>query len=140
MLSGEFKHTLDPKNRLFIPSKHRDELGLSFVVVRSIRGNCLKVFSMTEWEKYIAPIKELPRKISEDTLRYLNRNATQAVPDAQGRIVLPAGLVEHAQITKGAVIVGCGDYAEIWSEELYDKTVEEEDKEAIREALEACGL
>ena len=140
MLSGEYTHTLDAKNRLFIPAKHREELGSVFVVVRSIRGNCLKVFSMTEWEKFVAPIKALPRKTSEDTLRFLNRNAAQVSPDSQGRILLPVGLVEHAQITKGAVVVGCGDYSEIWSEELYAKQIEEEDQEAIRIALEECGL
>ena len=26
MLSGEFRHSIDPKNRLFIPAKHREEL------------------------------------------------------------------------------------------------------------------
>lgn len=140
MLSGEYIHTLDAKNRLFIPAKHREELGSVFVVVRSIRGNCLKVFSMSEWEKFVAPIKALPRKTSEDTLRFLNRNAAQVSPDSQGRILLPPGLVEHAQIVKGAVVVGCGDYSEIWSEELYARQIEEEDQEAIRLALEECGL
>ena len=140
MLSGEYIHTLDAKNRLFIPAKHREELGSVFVVVRSIRGNCLKVFSMSEWEKFVAPIKALPRKTSEDTLRFLNRNAAQVSPDSQGRILLPPGLVEHAQIVRGAVVVGCGDYSEIWSEELYARQIEEEDQEAIRLALEECGL
>ena len=73
-------------------------------------------------------------------MRFLNRNAAQVSPDAQGRIVLTQGLIDHAQIEKNAVIVGCGDYAEIWSESLYALSVEQEDQEAIRESLEACGL
>ena len=140
MLSGEFKHTLDPKKRLFIPAKHREELGESFMVARSIRDNCLKVYSMSEWDKYIEPILKMDRKDSEVILRTLHRNAAQVSPDAQGRIVLTQGLIEHAQIEKNAVIVGCGDYAEIWSESLYNISVEQEDQEAIRESLEACGL
>ena len=140
MLSGEFNHSLDAKNRMFIPAKHREALGSSFMVVRSIRGNCIKVYSMEEWENFLTPIKQLPRKTAEDTFRFLHRNAAQVTPDSQGRILLPQGLVDHAQIVKGAVVVGCGDYAEIWSEELYAATVEAEDQEAIREALEACGL
>ena len=27
VLTGEFRHTVDAKNRLFIPAKHREELG-----------------------------------------------------------------------------------------------------------------
>ena len=113
MLSGEFRHSVDPKNRLFIPAKHRDELGETFMVVRSLRENCLKVYSMGEWEKYIEPIMKLDRKDSELILRSLHRNASQVTPDSQGRIVLPASLLEHAQIQKDAVVVGqrklCGN-------------------------------
>lgn len=140
MLYGEFNHTVDAKNRMFVPAKYREELGETFVIFRSIRGNYIKMLSLGEWENYIAPIKALPRKNAEETLRFLNRNAAQVSPDAQGRIVLTQGLVEHAQIEKNAVIVGCGDYAEIWSESLYNLCVQEEDREAIRESLEACGL
>ena len=68
MLSGEFKHTLDPKKRLFIPAKHREELGESFMVARSIRDNCLKVYSMSEWDNYIAPILKMDRKYRSQSL------------------------------------------------------------------------
>ena len=140
MLSGEFNHTLDAKNRIFIPAKQREELGESCMVVRSIRGNCIKVYSMSEWENFLAPIKQLPRKTAEDTFRFLHRNAAQVSPDSQGRILLPQGLVDHAQILRDAVVVGCGDYSEIWSKENYERTLEAEDQDAIREALEAAGL
>ena len=140
MLSGEFKHTLDPKKRLFIPAKHREELGESFMIARSIRDNCLKVYSMPEWDKYIEPILKMDRKDSEVILRTLHRNAAQVSPDAQGRIVLPTSLIEHAKIVKGAVVVGCGTYAEIWSEEEYSATIEEENFADIRAALESFGL
>ena len=140
MFTGEFNHSLDSKNRIFIPSKHREELGETFMAVRSIRENCIKVYSMAEWDNFLKPIMELPRKTSEATLRFLHRNASQVTPDSQGRILLPTGLVEHAEIKKNAVIVGCGNYAEIWSEENYNKSIEAEDIDAIRMALEEAGL
>ena len=140
MLSGEFRHILDTKNRLFIPAKHREELGESFMIVRSIRENCLQVYSMEEWEKYIEPIKKMDRKDSERILRTLHRNAVNVSADTQGRVTLSTSLIEHAQITKGAVVVGCGTYAEIWSEEIYEKALEEEDLEDIKSVLESFGL
>ena len=140
MLSGEFKHTLDPKKRLFIPAKHREELGESFMVARSIRDNCLKVYSMSEWDKYIEPILKMDRKDSEVILRTLHRNAAQVSPDAQGRIILPVSLIEHAKIVKGAVVVGCGTYAEIWAEEEYELTLESENLDDIKSVLESFGL
>ena len=140
MLSGEYKHALDPKKRLFIPAKHREELGESFMVVRSIRGNCLKVYSMSEWDKYIEPIIKMDRKDSEVILRTLHRNAAQVSPDAQGRIVLPTSLIEHANIKKSAFVVGCGTYAEIWAEEEYSIAIEEENFADMRATLESFGL
>ena len=140
MLSGEFRHILDTKNRLFIPAKHREELGESFMIVRSIRENCLQVYSMEEWERYIEPIKRMDRKDSERILRTLHRNAVNVSADTQGRVILSQSLVDHAQITKGAVVVGCGTYAEIWSEEIYEKALEAEDLEDIKSVLESFGL
>ena len=140
MLSGEFRHLVDTKNRLFIPAKHREELGESFMIVRSIRENCLQVYSMEEWERYIEPIKRMDRKDSERILRTLHRNAVNVSADTQGRVILSQSLVEHAQITKGAVVVGCGTYAEIWSEEIYEKALEAEDLDDIKSVLESFGL
>ena len=140
MFTGEFNHNVDSKNRIFIPAKYREGLGETFIVVRSIRDNCIKVYSMEEWDNFLKPIMELPRKTSEATLRFLHRNASQVTPDSQGRILLPVGLVEYAQIIKNAIVVGCGSYAEIWSEENYNKAVEDEDQEAIKLALEEAGL
>ena len=140
MLSGEFKHSIDAKNRLFIPAKHREELGETFMVAKSVRENCLKIYSLEEWDRYIEPIVKMERKNSEAILRALHRNASQVSPDAQGRIVLPAALVEYASIEKGAVVVGCGKYAEIWSEEAYEAMVGDEDMADMKALLESYGL
>ena len=140
MLSNNFRHNVDAKNRLFVPAKYREELGETFVVSQSIRGNYLKIYSHAEWERYIAPIKLLPRKTSEEALRFLIGNSIEVSPDGQGRIILPNTMLQFASITKGTVIIGCGDYAEIWAEESYDNNQAEQDMEAMRAALEDCGL
>ena len=140
MLTGEYKHALDPKKRLFIPAKHREELGPSFIIVRDIRESCLKVYSEENWQAFIAPIKQMKRADSEKILRFLYRDAVTAEPDSQGRVILNATLIEHAKIIKDAVVVGCGDYSEIWSAEEYDRIVTDEDADELREALEAMGL
>ena len=140
MLTGEYRHAIDPKKRLFIPAKHREVLGTSFIIVRDIRESCLKVYSEENWQAFIAPIKQMKRADSEKILRFLYRDAVTAEPDSQGRVMLNATLIEHAKIIKDAVVVGCGDYSEIWSAEEYDRIVGDEDADELREALEAMGL
>ena len=148
MLSGEYSHSLDAKNRVSVPAKLRDELGEDFMIVRSVRGNCLRFYSATAWREYIEPLKKLPRKVAEDTFWFLYRDAAQVTPDSLGRVLIPNGLLEFAGIApkaeegsnRGLVIVGCGDFGEIWSEQNYDKRVSEIDVDAIRRALEESGL
>lgn len=140
MLTGEFRHNLDSKNRLFIPAKMREELGDSFIIARDMRGKRLKLYSIAGWEEYIAPIKAQERKIAEKALRYLHRNAQQVSPDSQGRVLIGEGLISYAEIEKEAVIVGCSEYAEIWSASLYDEEMAHEDISEICESLEKFGL
>ena len=140
MLTGEFRHSLDAKNRIFMPAKLREELGETFMIARDIREKCLKVYSLEGWAAYTAPIKEQPRQLAEQVMRLLHRSAAQVTPDSQGRVLLPPMLVEYAEIEKNAVVVGCSDYAEIWAAETYDAAMSEEDPEALCAALEALGL
>ncbi len=148
MLSGEYRHSLDAKNRVSVPAKLRDELGEDFMIVRSVRGNCLRFYSAGAWQEYIEPLKKLPRKVAEDTFWFLYRDAVQVTPDSLGRVLIPNGLLEFAGITPKAeegvtrtlMIVGCGDFGEIWSEENYEARVSGIDVDAIRRALEESGL
>ena len=140
MLGGEYRHALDPKNRIFIPAKLREELGAIFVVVKDLRERCLKIYSQAEWDKYIAPIQEQERKLQEKVLRFLNSSMAQVTPDSQGRIVLPKDLVQYSDIERDVVIVGCYSYAEIWAEESYNRMKEEEDVAEMIRDLEKLGL
>ena len=139
-LCGEFRHSLDAKNRLFIPAKFREELGESFVVAKLMRGECLRVCSAAEWDKYLEPIRNLNRKDSEKIVRALTKEAIQVSPDAQGRVVLSSALIEKAGLEKNAVIIGCNDYVEIWSEAAYQRMLDEEDESEMLAILESMGL
>ena len=135
MLTGEYRHAIDTKKRLFIPAKHRDVLGTSFIVVRDLYDPCLKVYSMEEWQAYVAPIEELDPEEAAPILRYLYRESVRGDVDAQGRVTLNDTLIKRANIVKDAVIVGCGRYAEIWSAEDYAAKMEEEDVAEIAASL-----
>lgn len=140
MFTGEFEHSIDSKNRIFVPAKFREELGETFMVVRDIRRPILKMYSLEAWQEYLVPIRAQERKISEKTLRYLHRNAAQVSPDSQGRIVLSASLLSYAEIKKEAMVVGCSDYCEIWALDKYAAEIESEDIDEIRAELERLGL
>jgi len=126
MFMGEFKHVLDEKKRLIIPSKYRDELGSTFILTRGI-DKCLFLYSNEEWNCLTAKLRTLSftKKDARNFLRFFLSGATNLEFDKQGRVVLPANLLEYAEIQKDCVIVGVGERVEIWSKENWDKFYED---------------
>ncbi len=49
MFKGQYRHSVDAKGRIIIPSKFRESLGDKFVVTRGL-DHCLFVYSNEEWE------------------------------------------------------------------------------------------
>ncbi len=139
MLMGKFTHNLDAKNRLFIPAKHREQLGDTFVITRNV-DKCLSVFSMEEWEKYTDKLEQLPTTQAREIARFIYSNAAEAQPDGQGRVLIPAELLAYAGIQKSAVIVGMGRRAEIWAEEVWAEKNSGEQSQSLTELMISLGF
>lgn len=139
-LLGKFQHSVDAKNRIFIPAKFRENLGESFVIFKSLRDKCIRVVSDDEWENYIAPIQKLPRELSENVMQALTDDAASVTPDSQGRIVIPQNLLDKAGITKNVTVAGRSAYVEIWAEEVYAEKQAARDLSNMLEQLSAYGL
>ncbi|MBR7184784.1 MAG: division/cell wall cluster transcriptional repressor MraZ [Clostridia bacterium] len=142
MLFGEFKHAVDAKNRLFIPAKFREQLGESFIVIRSSSGeeHYLTVYSQKEWAQIEERLAEMPRTRTRDIKRFWGRNGLEVSPDTQGRILLTQALVDYTGLDKSAVVIGCGEYAEIWSEAAYERMVAAEDAADFEQQLLELGV
>ena len=115
MLLGEHDHSLDEKNRLTLPARLREELGESVVVSRGMDG-CLYVWAPSEWERLVERIRSLDQLSREGRMmrRYFFSGAVGADVDRQGRIVLPAALLETAGIEREVTVAGVHDHLEIW--------------------------
>jgi MraZ protein len=139
MLFGKFEHTIDAKNRIFIPARHREKLGSSFIITLNV-DKCLSVYSLEDWRKYSEKLDALPNTQSRNIIRFIYSNAIEVEPDSQGRVVIPADLKTYAGIEKETVINGAGDHAEIWSKERWDALNSSLDLNALTEQMIALGL
>ncbi len=121
LLIGRYDYALDPKNRLAIPPNYREALaqekGRSFYLTSGMDG-CLYLFLPAQWEKMLAddlkmfsmPDKEIERAFK----RKFFSEAVEVEPDAQGRILVPHYLKEHARLRDAVLVQGAGNRAEIW--------------------------
>ena len=121
MLLGEYKHNVDAKGRVSVPSKFRGDLGQSFVVTKGL-DNCLYLYSKDEWKKFEDKLKNLPITSQEarSFVRFFFAGASECEADKQGRINIPQNLREYAKIQKDVVIVGVSTRAEIWSNDNWN--------------------
>ena len=117
MFMGEYQHTLDAKGRMRMPLKFREDLGDKFVVTRGT-GKCLFVFAPEEWQTFSQKLKSLPvtDKPVQAFLRLFFAGASEVEVDAQGRILIPASLREHAELDKDVCVIGVASRVEIWSD------------------------
>lgn len=115
---GKYKHTLDAKGRLFVPSKLRDELGAAFYLMKAPDA-CIGVYPEAEWQRMMARCNELP-PTQMRSMRCILANVTKCEPDKQGRFLLPESLRTYAGIEQEAVFLGLAGRAEIWSAERYE--------------------
>ncbi|WP_372996770.1 division/cell wall cluster transcriptional repressor MraZ, partial [Lutispora sp.] len=85
MFIGEYRHSLDSKNRLIMPAKFRDELGQTFVMTKGL-DNCLFIYSGEEWKIIENKLKSLPmtNKDARAFVRFFFAGATECEIDKQG--------------------------------------------------------
>lgn len=111
-----YNHTLDAKNRLFIPAKFREQLGEEFVVFKGPE-KCLYVYDKETFEQVSRQFVNHPnRKVQ----RSFFSQVADASLDKQGRITLSADQLEHADLVKDVAIIGAGQRIEIWAAEEFD--------------------
>lgn len=138
MFMGTFNNSIDAKNRMIVPSKHRDQLGGRCVLTKGM-DKCLYIYSMGEWEKQMDKIEALPESDPKVRafIRHFCANAVDCEFDKQGRIVIPAELKEYAGIDKDLVTMGAMRKIEVWSKEIWEAPDNENkmDSEEFAESL-----
>src|SRR3989304_1165266 len=104
---GRFEYTIDPKGRVNIPSRFRDQLtesGQQTVVITN-NENCLFASPAGDWErieqKLAAKVSSVNRKKTA-FVRFFVGGAVEVAPDKQGRILIPPPLRGYANLERDA--------------------------------------
>ncbi len=136
---SSYRHSLDAKKRVFIPSKFRDELGDEFYITRKF-GTYLSIYTADDWQAYVEKIEKLPESDAEEIQDFILGAAQKCTPDASGRIILDDRLLKHAGIDKNIVFVGVGKQIRVWAEELYEEREINRNFDKLREKMSKYSL
>lgn len=123
MFRGHYRHTMDTKGRLSIPSRFRDVLadgwGDKLVIVPGDNG--LDVHPLKSWEELetrVAALASLDPDARQFRYSYLSLGQ-DVVLDPQGRIQISSDYRERAGLTKDVLIVGMQKTFEVWDAERF---------------------
>jgi MraZ protein len=130
MLRGGETAKIDEKSRLRIPAKFRrnmPETVDNMYFITSVDGECAQVYPIPVWERIEQKLMEAPRmhpakvKLRQFTSYY----GTESEMDLQGRVLIPAEIREDAKLSGDVVVIGHGDYLEIWNKQVINGSMKE---------------
>jgi len=124
VLRGISSVNLDAKGRMALPARFRDVwegCGGRLVVTIDSREKCLLLYPLPHWEAVQRRLESLSNMRAPARLlqRLLIGHATDVEVDANGRVLLPPLLREHAALDKKLVVLGQGNKLEIWADEVW---------------------
>jgi len=141
MLIGKYKNSVDSKNRIFVPHKFREDLGVRCVLSQDLEYRCLNLYSTEKWNEYCERIEQLPSIEMEEMRFLIYSNSNEVEIDSQGRIVLNQLLCEDWDMLseKEVMIVGIFSHIQIWKvsdwEEMNQKLNTPENRKAVKNQL-----
>ena len=132
VLIGGYDFTLDAKSRVAIPVRLRHAFVDGIFVTRGYE-RCISGYAPAEWEQFVAEqIQSTPgMSIKGRMLRRRTLASAHLLDlDAQGRIKLPASLLEYASIVRDVTIIGVEDRIEFWDRNRWAQYLKQSEEEA----------
>lgn len=122
MFLGQYKHTIDDKGRLMIPARFRQMVGEGAYITQGF-DRCLMLMTEAYFRQVYERISAM--SLADPTARLLRRlilaNAYPVEVDKIGRILLPQPLRQFLNLDGEAILVGQGEYFEIWTPQEWEK-------------------
>jgi MraZ protein len=142
IFTGEFRHAMDAKNRVTIPSRWRRGDIDEFFAIPNPEGGFLMVMPPSEFRRLAEKVERDESLQPSDRRRFLRQFSSRAqhvTGDKQGRIVLPDEPCKQLNLQSDVVLVGAYSRFEIWSPAHWEETVNEETP-TYRYMLDRVGI
>ena len=127
LLTGEYQHVIDGKNRVLISNKLRgqidvDEHGSNFYLVLGVNG-ILCLYPEKYFEQIVMAVA--PKTTAPDEAVAFERISfaltSKVELDGQGRLLLNERLRKRAGLKDRITLVGVRDHIELWNDENWEQ-------------------
>ena len=126
MFSGVNSITLDPKNRITIPTKYRDDLLLDSnnkVIITIESPKYLIIYPEINWlivKEKIQNLSTSSHPLVKSYQRLVLGYADKVELDKVGRVLISSVIKDLVQLDRELVLVGLGNRFELWNKSAWD--------------------
>lgn len=127
MLRGSQQAKIDEKGRLKLPTSFRSYIDTTwksasvYLTCDDAAGTYVRVYPLPVWESVEQKLLKMP---SADLARrrfqrWTSLYGQEGEIDAQGRVLIPPQLREPALMQGDVVVLGSGDFLEVWNRDRF---------------------
>lgn len=128
---GRHDYSMDERGRVPIPPKFREALVRGVILTYGTPDHCVRAYPADTFEEQANLFLNEPGMGRQGRVlrRALFARAYPAELDRQGRVLVPPPLRRFAGLEGSVVVVGTGEFMEIWDSTSFDETLTEEEEE-----------
>lgn len=138
---GTFDYAMDERGRVPLPPAYRDAFRSGIVLSQGSPERCVRVYTHEAFEdqarRYTSP-SPMGRK-GRALRKVLFSRSHHAQLDPQHRVLVPGPLRQYASLAGKVLLIGAGEWLEIWAPDEYDEIMSRIDEglESTMESVES---
>ena len=119
---GRYEYAMDDRGRVPIPPRYRDLFALGAKLNQG-PDPCLRLFTAESFDQQaqLYTREDATERSGRMTRRLFFANCFSVELDKQSRILVPAPLRAYARLEGNVIIVGAGEWLEIWNPEQFEE-------------------
>lgn len=135
---GNYRHSLDDKNRVRIPVKFREVLGAKPCYLPG-KGGCMYIVPAESFNGMFSSYCDTNPFMSDssDVTTWIFGHSGELEEDSTGRVSIDKGITEKYHFKKEVVFVGKVNYVELWPAEVWDEKFGALDPDRITKMIES---
>jgi MraZ protein len=122
---GRFEHSVDAKGRIILPARFRGSFERGGFLTANREG-CVALWTPGEFDRQMAEMLEGSKQDRDgrNRARIWASNSAEVEVDKQGRMAIPAGLRDFAQLSGEVLVNGAIDRIELWDPTRWEERVQ----------------
>ncbi len=118
---GTFDYAMDERGRVPLPPRYRDAFRSGVVLSQGSPDKCVRIYTQEAFDAQAAQTMAQPPLTRSG--RHLRKSffsrSYDAELDKQNRILIPGPLREYATLTGKVLVIGAGEWMEVWAPDAY---------------------